>query len=271
VELIAALEVQAQRHDLLHGDRRVVWRRFGSGEPLVLIHGGHGNWRHWARNIPAWSRHWSVWIPDLPGYGDSDDAAQPTLHYVAQAVSATLDPLVGSTTPVMLAGFSFGALVAAQLAHLRGHVPRMVLLGPAGHGGPRRPRGELRPWRDLAEGSAARVHAMRHNLLMHMLHDAHAVDDLAVQIHENGCSRTRLRSKHISRSAALRPSLESYPGALLVLWGEHDVTVDPAHALPDLPMGGQRRLEWVSGAGHWVQYEAAPEINERVRHWLSQN
>ncbi|MDB5843914.1 MAG: hydrolase-like protein, partial [Polaromonas sp.] len=50
----------------------MVWRCWGEGAPVVLLHGGSGSWTHWIRNIPtlvACSRQ--VWAPDLPGFADS--------------------------------------------------------------------------------------------------------------------------------------------------------------------------------------------------------
>ena len=70
---IASLDARAERHDVdVGGGKRMAWRRFGEGAPLVLVHGGHGSWMHWIRNIEALSARHSLWIPDLPGYGDSD-------------------------------------------------------------------------------------------------------------------------------------------------------------------------------------------------------
>jgi pimeloyl-ACP methyl ester carboxylesterase len=31
----------------------VVWRSWGSGPPLLLLHGLHGSWMHWVRNVAA--------------------------------------------------------------------------------------------------------------------------------------------------------------------------------------------------------------------------
>jgi pimeloyl-ACP methyl ester carboxylesterase len=43
----------------------------GQGEPLVAIHGGGGDARTWWRNISELSGKYTVYAPDLPGYGGS--------------------------------------------------------------------------------------------------------------------------------------------------------------------------------------------------------
>ena len=268
---IAGLESQAQRREAHFAGRRVVWRRFGAGTPVVLLHGGHGSWLHWSRNIAALATHQTVWLPDMPGYGESDDPPQPTLDSIVAATSATLDALVGAGTPVALVGFSFGALVATHLAVWRGSISRLALLGPAGHGGARRPRGDLRPWRRAHERRdlAGLREVMRHNLLMHMLRDDASADDLALRIHTDACLRARFRSKPISRSGGLVSCLANYPGPTLLVWGEHDVTAEPTQAALALSQGrADRRSSIVADAGHWVQFERADAINALLLEWL---
>ncbi|MBL7061489.1 MAG: alpha/beta fold hydrolase [Dehalococcoidia bacterium] len=46
----------------------------GQGEPLVIIHGGGDGARAWLQNAEELSRHYSVYIPDLPGFGQSQSA-----------------------------------------------------------------------------------------------------------------------------------------------------------------------------------------------------
>ncbi|HUT67541.1 MAG TPA: alpha/beta fold hydrolase [Dehalococcoidales bacterium] len=43
----------------------------GQGEPLVVIHGGGGDARTWWDNITELSKKYTVYAPDLPGYGGS--------------------------------------------------------------------------------------------------------------------------------------------------------------------------------------------------------
>ena len=221
--LIDGLASQARREFIDHEGRRVCWRGFGAGRPVVLLHGGHGSWLHWVRNIEALGAHHAVWVPDLPGYGDSDDPVPGGgLPSLVGPVMATLNQLVGAETPIDLVGFSFGGLVAAHLAAQRPLVGRLALLGPAGHEGRRRPRGALRSWKVAAQSAdpAALEEVMRHNLAMHLLHTAAGdIDPLAVQVHTEACLRTRFRSKEISQGGGLLQVLAqrrvpaSWPGA----------------------------------------------------------
>jgi pimeloyl-ACP methyl ester carboxylesterase len=43
----------------------------GKGDPLVVIHGGGGDARTWLNNIEVLSEKYTVYVPDLPGYGES--------------------------------------------------------------------------------------------------------------------------------------------------------------------------------------------------------
>ncbi len=43
----------------------------GRGEPLVVIHGGGGDARTWDKNITELAENYTVYAPDLPGYGGS--------------------------------------------------------------------------------------------------------------------------------------------------------------------------------------------------------
>jgi pimeloyl-ACP methyl ester carboxylesterase len=43
----------------------------GHGDPLLVIHGGGGDARTWLRNIEELSSSYTVYAPDLPGYGAS--------------------------------------------------------------------------------------------------------------------------------------------------------------------------------------------------------
>lgn len=166
--------------------------------------------------------------------------------------------------PARLAGFSFGGLVATWLAALRGKVTHLALLGSAGHGTTRRPRGKLLDWKAAAtSGDAAALETiMRHNLGVHMLHaQGDAIDTLALHVHTVSCLHTRFWSRHLSLGAQIGPTLEALPARLWLAWGAHDVTSDPPAVMRTLAAGHPARsARIIDGAGHWLQYEHAETV-----------
>ena len=244
------------------------WRRFGAGRPLVLVHGGYGSWLHWVRNIEALAAQRELWIPDLPGFGESSSLPRDAgIEGVVETTVAALDALVGAGTPVDFAGFSFGGVVSTRAAVARGNVGRLALLGSGGHGGARRQQGELQPWRGLEP--AARREALRNNLASLMLHDPACIDALAMEAYEQSCALARYRSRPVSRASRIIELLVPFTNPVLLMFGEHDVTTTPEVVLPPLTKGHPNRAaRIVGGAGHWVQYERADAVNEVLRSWM---
>lgn len=248
----------------------VHWRRFGSGAPLVLIHGGHGNWTHWLRNVEVLATGRAVWVPDLPSYGDSGALApEAGFDALVDATLESLDGLVGHATPVDMVGFSFGALVASTLA---GRRPggKLALVASAGHGGPRRCHPALRNWKK-ATSEAVRRELFAFNLKAFMFHDPDAVDALAVAAYEEACLKTRFRSKEISRTGGLAGRLRASGARPLLVWGTHDVTAaDSARFSTVLREAGVPHVfRQIADAGHWVQFEKADEVNALLLEWLT--
>ncbi|WP_019937504.1 alpha/beta fold hydrolase [Bordetella sp. FB-8] len=138
---------RTQRHAVDGSGGRVIWHTLGQGRPLVLLHGGHGTWLHWIRNIHALAESRMVCVPDLPGYGESDIPNNASLEELLRSLGNSLDALLGQGADFDLAGFSFGGLVATHLAVAYGGIRRLALLGTAGHAGARRPRAQLLSWR----------------------------------------------------------------------------------------------------------------------------
>src|SRR5262245_66454455 len=82
---VDALNRVARKERTPCGDGTMVWRVWGAGDPLVLFHGGSGSWTHWIRNIPELSRHYELWVPDIPGLGSS---AMPPQTWIPASIAA---------------------------------------------------------------------------------------------------------------------------------------------------------------------------------------
>ncbi len=101
----------------------------GSGEPLVLLHGGLCTNETWAAQIPAFAEHFRVVAPERRGHGHTADAPGP-LTYDAMATDTIgfLDRVVGG--PADLVGWSDGGIVALLVAISRPDLVRkLVVIG----------------------------------------------------------------------------------------------------------------------------------------------
>ncbi len=271
-QYITRLDAAAMHRSVPIADGRSMrWRIFGHGDPLVLIHGGHGSWLHWIRNIEALANHHSVLVPDLPGYGESDDLPHGSgLQEIVAAVITCLDSLLPGRPAIDIAGFSFGGGVSAHLAVQRGAVRRLALVGSVGHGTPQRPRARLQRWRN-AEGVTQEA-ALHHNLVAHMLHDEKSADALAFQAYSDAIRATRFHSRGTVRSMKLAELLAPFARPVLLVWGEHDVTATPGQAIRTLTSGKPHwQYSLIPDGGHWIQYEQADAVNAKLMQWFGGN
>jgi pimeloyl-ACP methyl ester carboxylesterase len=272
-QTVAALEARGTMRWTGDAGKRVAWRSWGEGPPLLLLHGGSGSWTHWFRNIPDLARDHRVIVPDLPGLGDSDyDSSLTTTEVVAQRVARELPDILGGAG-VAIVGFSFGSMVGGYLARdMPQQVNALVLVGAVGMG-LRRISVPMHSWRALTD-EAAQVAAHRGNLAALMMHDPAKIDDLTIYLQQRNAERTRLRTRRLPRdNNPLAETLSQTNVPVAGIWGEHDVTAVPylddrrtfLRALrPHAP------FRVIPGIGHWGQYEGADAFNATLRDVLKE-
>lgn len=130
-------------------DAALWWAEHGSGEPLVLLHGGLADARFFSRTVPALAERFHVYTPDARGHGHTPDVPGPfTPDLLMHDTVAFLTSVVGG--PAHLAGHSMGACTALQVAlHHPGLVRRLILVSASIR--PPRPRDPDSPWPGLDE------------------------------------------------------------------------------------------------------------------------
>jgi pimeloyl-ACP methyl ester carboxylesterase len=94
---------------------QVGWRAFGSGPPVVLVHGLGSSGADWAFQIPPLAATRRVIVPDLRGSGRLTAARGPfSIAGFADELWALVDALEHDT--IDLVGFSLGGAVALEMA-----------------------------------------------------------------------------------------------------------------------------------------------------------
>jgi pimeloyl-ACP methyl ester carboxylesterase len=254
---VARLEATASHQTTPCGNGEIVWRIWGEGPVLVLLHGGIGSWRHWVRTIDQFAPHHRVMAPDTPGLGDSSASPKP---YSPQQLAAWL--CIGLATVLDgaccdLAGFSFGAMLAGQVAAQRPElVASLTTVGAAGLG---LARADVKLVRVLHKSGAEREEAHRANLRSLMLANPDAIGAEALAIQDINTRLARIRSVAFSTGTALADALVRVSAPVHAIWGERDAVAAMnlaarGDAIRTLRPGAQVTI--IPGAGHWVAYEA---------------
>jgi 2-hydroxy-6-oxonona-2,4-dienedioate hydrolase len=258
----------------------------GHGHPVVLLHGGHGSWTHWARNTEALAEHFQVVAFDLPGYGASPDVPDDLgldeyVAWVAQAVASVAsqgnrdqgnhdqgnhdqgnrDRDERGKDGLDLVGFSFGGALSARVAvRLGAAVRRVSLLGPSGFGTPNLIEIAKLPQR----GDSRRPAVAAANLGAWMMSRSPAPDDAVVGIQLANIDGTRFDSRRISRQITMLADLPRIAASVQIIWGAQDKLPVPsiaARADACRQVRPDARISVVPNGGHWVQYEQCDVVN----------
>lgn len=239
-------------------------------EPLVLLHGFGGDLNNWLFNAEPLSASRVVYALDLPGHGGSvKDVGDGDLDRLVSAVRDFLD--TQGVSRAHLAGHSMGALVAAALALEDGdRVASLALFAPAGFGAEidaeyvngfvaATGRRDLKPvlQRLFADPNLV-SRQMVDDVLRYKRLDGvrEALEALAGNLFPSG-----------SQARVIAPGLEDgYSGPVLVVWGERDAIIPPAHA-DAAPSRAETHV--LPGVGHSPHMEAAGDVNRLLEAFLA--
>jgi pimeloyl-ACP methyl ester carboxylesterase len=240
-------------------------RRFGTGDPLVLVHGGVGSASHWVANIGAISRHFEAIVVDLPGYGDAPAPESNEPGAYLDAVATSFERVLPPGAGFGLVGFSFGAVISAAIAgRFGGRLTGMSLLGPGGFGVPAGRDVSLVPVPSRMADPAGHAVAVAQNLGSFMLSRVPAPDEPVVRLQSDNIARVRFDSRKISFQDRLLDDLSRTTCPLQVIWGEADRL--PVPSIEDRmervrEVRPDAEFHIVAGAGHWVQFEASGAVD----------
>jgi 2-hydroxy-6-oxonona-2,4-dienedioate hydrolase/4,5:9,10-diseco-3-hydroxy-5,9,17-trioxoandrosta-1(10),2-diene-4-oate hydrolase len=269
------------------GHRKLFVTEAGSGQPVVLLHGGGPGATgvsNYSRNIDVLAQHFRVIVPDMPGYGASSkdiDRSDP-FGDLAFAIRSMLDEL--GVEKAHLVGNSYGGAAALRLTLDRpDRVDRLILMGPGGIGTTRGlPTKGLNKLFGYYGGEGPSRDKLASFIRDYLVHDGAAVDDDLIDVRYEAS----IQPEVVANPPLRRPS---GPGALrtlwrmdftrdrrlarattptLVIWGADDKVNRPsggatlARTMPDCD------LYLAANTGHWVQWERPDLFNKLAQTFL---
>lgn len=270
-----------------HGDSAwsIHYTMQGSGPALILLHGGGPGATgasNYSRNIKALSAHFTVYVIDMPGWGQSSKNLQifgspsPFING-ARALKNFMDTV--DLPKAHLIGNSFGGAVAYYLAlEFPERVDRLVAMGPGGAylegQGPTQGIVQLLTYY-LGEGpTREKLSAFLHNLV-------YDTSVLTPELIEQRFAASN--NPEITANPPLKPSpsgppprefylsedprLKALAHRCLLIWGQQDKVNLPA-GVQSFSVVPNQDVVLFANCGHWAQWEQADKFNDLVAWFL---
>jgi pimeloyl-ACP methyl ester carboxylesterase len=223
----------------------------GSGDPLVLMHGGLVDSRFFEPNLGALAERFRVYTPERRGHGHTPDVPGPiTYQLMADETIAFLETVVGE--PADLVGHSDGAFTAMLVAMQRPELVKRIVLISGGFN----KKGEAAPDMEWNVDELARFLAPAYG-----------------EVSPDGEEHFKVVATKIGEMAAVEPNLEASDLAkvtvrTLVMFSDDDL-MTMAHAVEMYEALPHAELAVVPGTSHFLTQEKPDQVNELVLDFLT--
>jgi pimeloyl-ACP methyl ester carboxylesterase len=252
------------------------------GPPVILLHGFPEFWYGWRRQIPALaSAGYRVVVPDQRGYNLSDKPKgirSYTLDLLARDVVGLLDGL--DYQEAYLVGHDWGAIAAWwAAAQYPERVKRLAILNG--------------PHPDVIRHNIIHNPVQRRKSSYILFFQLPLLPELFLSYHDHQAAarileRSSLPGSYLAEDIARYRAAWSHPGAwtgmlnwyrairsgvlsermpakvqppTLIIWGEKDAALHAEMAHQSLEICLDGRLKLIPEATHWVQLDAAQQVN----------
>lgn len=250
------------------GGIRTQLRKGGRGDPLLILHSELG--------VPGWieayeqlAQHYTVYVPSLPGFGESENAEWiASVRDLAAWVTWFARDL-RLPEPMNVVGFSMGGWVAAEIATVNASIfKKMVLVGAAGL----KPE-EGQTWDYFVNSGKQAFERAFHDPDQSpeyaQYYGREWTPEEAEQVEINRETAARLLWKPYLRSRTLPGLLPGVTTPTLVVWGREDAII-PLNASLLYQRGIPGATATVlDGCGHMPEMEKPEEFVHVVESFLT--
>jgi pimeloyl-ACP methyl ester carboxylesterase len=223
----------------------------GSGDPLVLMHGGLVDARFFEPNLEALAERFHVYTPERRGHGHTPDVPGPiSYQLMADDTIAFLEAVVGE--PADLMGHSDGAFVAMLVAMQRAELVKRLVLISGGYN---------------KSGEAAPDMEWNVDELARFLGPAYG------EVSPDGEDHFKVVATKVGEMAAAEPNMQvselaEVPQRTLVVFSDDDL-MTLAHAVEMYEALPNAELAVVPGTSHFMTQEKPQLVNELVLDFLT--
>ncbi|ELY60566.1 alpha/beta hydrolase fold protein [Natronococcus amylolyticus DSM 10524] len=244
------------------------YRRRGTGEPLLLVHGLGGSWRTWTPILDALAAERDVIAVDLPGHGETPSlSGEVSIDTLATAVTSFLE--ARDLEGVDVVGNSMGGRLVLELAR-RGTVGSTVALAPGGFW-----TGWERYFFYATLAPSIRLVRLLQPVMGRLTASAVGRTLLLAQLSARPWALPADVTREEMRTFADSPAFDellyrlgfgagqsgtdSAPGSIVIGWGQEDRVTLPRQAKRALNRFPNAQLYWFEECGHYPHWDAPEE------------
>ena len=291
-ELAQFARSRAERREVVVGNGKTAFWFYpaangsSKAKSLVMIHGYRGN-HHGLEAIAGAITDMDVYIPDLPGFGQSEPlTSEHTIEHYADWLDGFLQALKLKQKPHLL-GHSFGSIVVSKYAAEHDGIATLILENPVAAPALKGPKALttavtkaffwlagalpnsigssiLKSW-PMVRGMSIIMTKSREAELRRWVHRQH--DD---NFNDFANRRVALEGYNASISNCVGDFAPQFKVAVLMLVGERDdiTTVAQQKKLFNLLPSEGCEYRQFAGVGHLTHYEIPSKIAGEIEHWV---
>ncbi|WP_210415320.1 alpha/beta fold hydrolase [Leptospira fluminis] len=267
------------------GTRKIQFYEIGSGEPVLMLHGGGpgaSGISNYSKNIEALAENFRVIVPDMPGYGGSTKGIDRKDPF-GDLAGSMLQFLKGiGIYKVHLIGNSLGGACALRMGLEKPNVvSSLVLMGPGGVDTTRSlPTKGLNRLFDYYSGKGPSLEKLAEFIRDYLVYEGSEVPSALIEErYRSSIDPEVVKAPPLRRPKGIPnfknldftrdPRLSKCEIPTLVLWGTED-KVNRSSGGPSLQKRMQNcDLYLFNKTGHWVQWERAEEFNSITKSFIS--
>ncbi|WP_210409909.1 alpha/beta fold hydrolase [Leptospira wolffii] len=267
------------------GERKIQFYEIGSGEPVLMLHGGGpgaSGVSNYSKNMESLAKNFRVIVPDMPGYGGSTKGINRKDPFGDLANSMLQFLQVLGVSKAHIIGNSLGGACALRMGLEKPNaVSSLILMGPGGVDTTRSlPTPGLNRLFNYYSGKGPTLDKITEFIREYLVYEGFRVPaSLIEERYKSSIDPEVVKAPPLRRPKGIPnfknfdftrdPRLSDCEIPTLVLWGTEDKVNRPSGG-PSL----QRRMRncdlyLFSRTGHWVQWERAEEFNSITKSFIS--
>jgi len=268
----------------------------GNGPLIVFLHGFPEFWYSWRYQIPFFSKHFKVVVPDMRGYGETEKPAEINEYRIEKLVADIVELIhsLGQEKAIVV-GHDWGCAIAWSVAMMLPSIVEKLIVMNMPHlavfqkNAFRNYEQMQKSWymfffllQDVPEN---RLSSNNFEFLKHLFEISikrkekftqSDIEDYVSSWSKEGGITGGINYYRANLNAEFWGSLdESIPfpkikSATLQIWGEEDIFLrkeltEGTNEFVDAPFS----LKTIPNCGHWIQQEAPEEVNQVIDEFLN--